>query len=497
MSLLDDVSIVVTPNGYKAGVLYSAIPSSGAADLEVVRASAATRVDENGLVNYAEIIGDEEVTNGDFATDSDWTKGSAWSISGNNANFDDSTNSGITQSIVFTTSKTYKVDFEITSGSGTIAFLSSNGVTTYVSYATYGAGTYSVEFNYTTGSGFGIFGSSFLGGAFSISNISVKEVTRDNVPRIDYSGGGCPHILAEPQRTNEVTYSSDFTQWSKEATVTLTPNYSTSPDGTNNATRVQLDTNDSLYLSSLGSSKTFSIYVKGVAGETIRISNGVATMFTLTGNYDRLEVFDTTGSSSIISINTYSSATARDVQIFGAQLEEGSYATSYIPTDGGTVTRVQDQFSRDGIASLINSEQGVLFVEMAALADDGTHRFITLDDGTNFQNGSVNLSYDTSSNQILYTYKTSSNTTQSSLNYSLSDSTAFNKIAVVWKVNKFELWVDGVMRQDDSSGIVNSAGTFTKIAFDRDGSIPLFGKVKQLQVYKTALTDTQLTALTS
>jgi hypothetical protein len=52
--------------------------------------------------------------------------------------------------------------------------------------------------------------SNFIG---SIDNISVKEVTRDNVPRIDYTGGGCPHILAEPQRTNLIPYSEDFSQW--------------------------------------------------------------------------------------------------------------------------------------------------------------------------------------------------------------------------------------------------------------------------------------------
>ena len=106
----------------------------------------------------------------------DWTIGNGWGLGEGFANFDDSTNGGISQSIVFTASKTYKVDFEITSGSGSIAFLSSNGVTTYVSYATYGVGTHSVQFKYTTGSGFNIFSSSFLGGAFSITNISVKEV---------------------------------------------------------------------------------------------------------------------------------------------------------------------------------------------------------------------------------------------------------------------------------------------------------------------------------
>ena len=62
MSLLDDVSIVVTPNGYKAGELYAVIP--------------------------VPTEGSEEVTNGNFATDSDWTLGSSWSISGGKANYD-------------------------------------------------------------------------------------------------------------------------------------------------------------------------------------------------------------------------------------------------------------------------------------------------------------------------------------------------------------------------------------------------------------------------
>ena len=54
MSLLDDVSIVVTPNGYNAGELYAVVP--------------------------VPTEGAEEVTNGDFATDSDWTKGTSWTI---------------------------------------------------------------------------------------------------------------------------------------------------------------------------------------------------------------------------------------------------------------------------------------------------------------------------------------------------------------------------------------------------------------------------------
>ena len=50
MSLLSQASLVVTPNGYKEGKLYSVIPSDGSGDMSVVRATTATRVNTSGLV---------------------------------------------------------------------------------------------------------------------------------------------------------------------------------------------------------------------------------------------------------------------------------------------------------------------------------------------------------------------------------------------------------------------------------------------------------------
>ena len=50
MALFDDASLVVTPNGYKEGTLYSIKPTSGAGDMTVVRATTATRVNSAGLI---------------------------------------------------------------------------------------------------------------------------------------------------------------------------------------------------------------------------------------------------------------------------------------------------------------------------------------------------------------------------------------------------------------------------------------------------------------
>ena len=50
--------------------------------ITMTRATLGTRVNPSGLVEDVELLGSEEVTNGDFATDSDWTKGTGWSIAG-------------------------------------------------------------------------------------------------------------------------------------------------------------------------------------------------------------------------------------------------------------------------------------------------------------------------------------------------------------------------------------------------------------------------------
>ena len=71
------------------------------------------RINYEGF-SYQDALGSELVTNGDFATDSDWVKGLGWSIGGGTAN-GLATLDPIRQSISgFTTGKKYKVSFEIT-----------------------------------------------------------------------------------------------------------------------------------------------------------------------------------------------------------------------------------------------------------------------------------------------------------------------------------------------------------------------------------------------
>jgi len=473
-----------------------------AADMDVTRASAATRVDENGLVNYAEIVGSEEVTNGDFATDSDWSKASNWTISGGSASSDGvSAISNLSQTVVDFTGKTFLVEGVASNITQGFAYISLGGSDLQIVVDSNGAFSHTISISTANSTLFISARNNFIG---SIDNVSVKEVTRDNVPRIDYSGGGCPHILAEPMRTNLVTYSEDFTTWTTTGSANVTSNTTISPDGTQNADTLDLLAGDYFYkpITSGAGTFTLSCYVKVLSGtldfkmQSFSGTDGAnaSSVFTANTNWQRFEFTTTVTVDSNFYPVQVSGLVGGDFEIWGAQLELGSYPTSMIPTSGSTVTRNQDQFSRDGISSLINSEEGVLFVEMAALANDSTNRMISL--------------YGSGNDKLTLFYKTASNSMtvqgfvggslQINRTITLTDITQFSKIALRYKTNDFAWYVDGVKKTDDTSTNTWRANTLTKLSFD-DGSSgnPLYAKVKQLKLYKEALTNSELITLTT
>jgi len=534
MSLLDDVSIVVTPNGYKAGTLYGVIPSSGAADMDVTRATAATRVDENGLVNYAEVLGSELVTCGDFEcavpTDS-WIEGTGWLINGGKANAS-GTSTPMTQTVDgFIAGKTYKVSFEVTSVTQgyvrVYAYVGASGTFTNIFSSTQlETGIYEGVFEFGgTNKALRFYGSTGSSGSFigSIDNVSVKQVDRDNVPRIDYTGGGCPHILAEPQRTNTVTYSQDTSQWT-DSGMTYSVDYIISPDGTSNGSKAII--NDTITSSNTrpmtsvavtsGTNYVFSVFGKADEFDMINLdfsnsafstvsvdynlTNGTVTSFVGSpvsqgvedyGNgwyrcYVVATAIATTTTALIIRLDDNPTGDGTSgLYLWGAQFEAGSYPTSYIPTSGSTVTRNQDQFTRDGISSLINSTEGVLFAEMSALANDGTFRIISLSDGTG-------------SNRLWLYFTVGSNLIQvfdgTTIMAHTIDVTNMIKVAAVFDSNGTRMWVNG--SQVGSNSYVGFSG-FDRLNFSSEsGSNNFFGKIKQVQVYDTALTDNQLIQLT-
>ena len=524
MSTIDKASLIQIPSGYKSTKLYSIEPTNGTGDFTFARSSSATRVNSEGLIETAQILGSEEVVNGDFATDSDWSKGIGWTINGGFAvgNLITNNYAGLQQSPTLSVGATYRYQFTISSyTSGIVRFAIGETVDEF--YFS-GNGVYSGNIKYSAPHSSGSTISIFAWGNFvgSIDNVSVKEVFENDVPRLDYSDGSCASLLLEPQRTNELIYSNSFDNvaWGKNSggintsigTNGIEPNVAISPDGTSNASRVNFITQSDLDLglgqtisSSSGNTHLFSVYVKGEGsniGKQINIrvkrSSGGAYIgfdnsITLTSEWQRVKlnpltlITDNNGARIIVSSND-----ATNCLIAFSQGEQGDYPTSYIPTTSASTTRSADVCNNAGTSATFNDSQGVIFAEIAALADDGTYRILSLSNGTS--NERVYMQYTNASNTLSTVVKNGA-ITQANIAYVLPNETEFSKIAFKYKSNDFALWVDGFEVGTDTSG--NTPIGLSELAFDDGaGGNNFYGKCKQLMVFDEALSDEELSDLT-
>jgi len=87
------------------------------------------------------------------------------------------------------------------------------------------------------------------------------------VPRIDFTNDTKGHLLLEPSRTNLFQYSEDFSTWNNNNNAVVTDNFTTSPDGSQTASKFTFDgtTNGNVQKPSTvtdGTQYTFSIWLK-------------------------------------------------------------------------------------------------------------------------------------------------------------------------------------------------------------------------------------------
>jgi hypothetical protein len=361
----------------------------------------------------------------------------------------------------------------------------------------------------------------------------LKTETRLNRPRVDFSLPGCPNLLLEPQRTNTLIYSDQFDNaaW-VNINGTITPNTIASPSGVSSADTFTDNSTNGLhaivrYSQWSTTQQTFTIYVKPNTLTKFFIANGStgdAVFFDLTtltvegytsglGNpmvnptitpmangWIRLSATHTATASQTLSFGFYKvfnatslAATATYIgtgetaYIWGAQLEVGSYATSYIPTTTASVTRNFETVVKTGISSLINGSEGVVFIEMAAFQDTATLREIIIG---SFPNDYIRFGYTNYGATIQFRYYSAGALIFNQ--FYPTTITNFNKIAFGWQENNFVVYQNGVKKLEQLSG-ATSVAAFNSI----DTSILTFnGKIKSFMIFKTRLTDDELEALT-
>ena len=307
------------------------------------------------------------------------------------------------------------------------------------------------------------------------------ETVGSGEPRIDFKDNAKGALLLEPQRTNYVLKSNDFSLLSGGF---VTPNYGTSPEGLSVSRILFTDANQSMSSGtslSTGVVCNFSAYVKGIKGQFIKFAaGGVDIAHTFSGEWERLSGSATSINNSW-NLNTYGYATARDFLLCGVQLEEGSYATSYIPTSGSAVTRNQDFSLQGGFQSknIFGSNQGTAVFDIKwdeinyifDFADaGGTKIRIYNDNNTQWRiRDMVGASW----------YFTGFNITQGQR----------TKIGFKWSGTEIIAFQNGV--KSSINGTLGSNVSVESITTNK------LNNISNMQFYNTALTDQELIALTS
>jgi hypothetical protein len=359
-----------------------------------------------------------------------------------------------------------------------------------------------------------------------------------NVPRIDYTGGGCPSILLEPQRTNLSTYSEDFSNasWGKLNT-TISPNATTAPDGTTTADKVIATVTTAAHsvfqVCSVSASTTYtgSVYVKASEYTKVYFRAGSATAAAMTvdlttetvittygtlsnafvtpvaDGWFRIGFTQTTAASSpnwapnimgypdagaTIDVNavTYTGDGTSGIYIWGAQLEAGAYPTSYIPTTTASVTRNADVINRNDIYenNLITEAGGTWFVHLInnkVFERDASGNLFLDTGGTGTSNGINIRSIGTVARLYINFYTSGVNTFQ----YLTTTDTV--KLVINWNGATADVFENGAK--------VVSATIFTPTAMENlegNGSDqPKY--IKQMALFAKPLTEAQCIALTT
>jgi hypothetical protein len=552
MSLLTQASICITPNGYKEGKLYSVIPSDGSGDMSVTRATTATRVNSAGLV---ELVPYNLFQYSEQFNDAIWVKQLGSSVTANTTTAPDGTLTADTLSIApsqymyqnlsANAGVTYTISIYVKVASGTKQFkfntYSGNGndFTSSVFTATTEWQRFTYSFTAVSNATTGIYpilvdglagGNFFIWGAQLVEGSTAKDYqkteTRLNIPRLDYSNGTCPSLLVEPQRTNLLTYSSSFDNaaWAiLQATISV--NSAISPSGIQDADKLVENTNNSshvVYRADAGTTNNFSFYAKAAGRDWVYVlcNDGTNTFFNIAngtlgtisststatiedaGNgWYRCSVYNTHGTfgasihlSTGNNVLTYTGNGTSGAYLWGAQLEAGSYATSYIPTTSASVTRNADVISKTGISSLIGQTEGTIFWEGQI---DGCQNL-----AANIINSEKNTNTSFTISYIKTNLKMQGSVFASGVEYNLQGGSVnigeTAKLAYAYKSGDSALYVNGV-QVASSSNTFTFPSSFDDIFIGDPATYFAYQEgisTKAAAIWKTRLTNDQLEALT-
>jgi hypothetical protein len=367
----------------------------------------------------------------------------------------------------------------------------------------------------------------------------VLQTASNNVARFDHSGGSSLGLLIEEARTNTFQRSAEFSDayWAKSQ-VTITANAATAPDGTTTADEMVEDSSNDghginrtgAFAFTSGTSYTVSVFVKASSGtRNIRLAFGTggfdansraalfnphngtvvssdagttATIQAAGSSYYRVVLTATanatvaTGTVFIAMVDgttfSYTGDNTSSLYLWGAQLETGAFATSYIPTTTAAATRSADLGLVTPISSFYNQAEGTLFAEFQALAVTTASVMAFSDNSTANLNQIRMTSGDTN-----YRYQASASTI-ASIGLTAVGASA-QKVAAAYATNDFAAYRGGSAGTPDTSGTPVTVMDRLRLgqAFTSAGVLVPNIYIRKVAYWPKRLTNTLLEQLTT
>jgi hypothetical protein len=559
MSTYDDASLIYYPSGYKAGTAYSLKPTDGSGDLTFTRASSATRVNSDGLIESPRtnlVLYSEDFSN------AYWTKQAGITATYNTTetlspdgtyNATKFVGNGTTgvlktsisvsgvvsrsvylKSVTGTTTATFKEPN--TNVPSPITLTITNEWQRFEMIGDNGSSFQGLQIDDITLDGIYMWGAQLETGDIATEYIpttttAVSVGMLANVPRIDYTGGGCGSLILEPQRTNVALNSETF---GAGTGTTIVLNNTASPDGYVSADKLVEDTSTGVHITTMGASLggsvdssiySVSVFVKAAGRTRIQFfdnnqaSGGLSNFDLANGvvisgsgkieNYGngwyRCIIFPVKDNSTtsncqirLISTGTTTSYTGdgtSGVFLWGKQIEDSSsYATSYIPTTSTAVTRVADSASKTGISSLLGQTEGTIYLEYQRF-NDGDVFVGIINNASNYVEFNLAAAVGT---KIEIRGASPIGSIPSATRGGSSLPFTNYKVAIRYKENDNALFQNGVKIASDVTAFLNfSSANLTEFRFARsNGNQPFRGRISALIIDNNGLSDDDLTLLT-
>jgi len=433
----------------------------------------------------ASTVGNEKVVNGDFATTSNWVLAGESVISGGRGIVYSSAGafSNIKQLGILTVGKNYILKFDIlTETSGYIKIGSSNGgsdITANVS----SVGSYTYHFNAVD-----TLISFARGGSIThiyIDNVSIKEVSGFVSPSADSPLGAFKLV--------ESSANSVHTIRAQETTISgvaYTFSLLAKADG-RDFIKMRLEN-----AAGSGQANVWFDVKNGVVGT---IGSGTAKIELISNGWYRCSITGTTSGTSYLSRVYLSDADGSDsytgngtsgVYIFGAQLEQKSYPTSYIPTNGSTVTRLAESCSQTPPDGVIGQTEGTMFIDVTGETQVDAARYITI--------GNIG---DTTNRLIIYQYSNLINVFSgagATFNITYNPPSGRLKMALAYSVGDYAFYVNGVQVFTNDNNAVPACSEVSLGMNEITSAIlaPSIG-YNDVGLYNTRLSNTELVTLTT